>query len=116
MRTIRLLLLFCSQREWQVDELKSLLQVSRRTIFRDLNLLRSAGLPLIAFSRVPRIYSLKLRPFTFSNLLTDDELNSLLIAAHHAEPHMSTEQRDNLQRSLRKLALSASSSLEAGVK
>lgn len=78
-RLIELLTLLRSGRRYNADELARELGVSRRTVFRDLNILSAAGIPYY-YDPERRTYSLESSFFLPTLNLTLDESISILIA------------------------------------
>lgn len=80
-RLLRLVEFLQSGRSYNAGELAELCGVSRRTIFRDLNLLQDSGIP-VHFNEGRRGYSLPTSLYLPSTDLTLNEALSLLLLCH----------------------------------
>lgn len=103
-RALRILIMLNGHKEWTCSQLSDCLGVSRRTVFRDIGLLRSAGFTIITKSNIGRNRYIAMTPMlSLATLPTDEEYLALLLAIHHAEPKLSLTNRKYLHRLLRKL-------------
>lgn len=103
-RALRILILLSSRKLWTCSQLSECLGVSRRTIFRDIGLLRSAGFTIMLDSHHGQNGYFAMAPLlTIATLPTDEEYLALLLAIHHAEPKLSPSNRKFLHRLLKKL-------------
>ena len=82
-RLIRLLRLLQSGRDYDVDGLAATLAVSRRTVFRDLNVLKAAGVPL-GFDKGTQRYSIGQDYFLPPINLTVGEALALMLVTRKA--------------------------------
>lgn len=102
-RLLRLLSVLQSRRFWTGPELASRLEITERTVRRDMDRLRSLGYPVAATSGVAGGYQLgagaKLPPL----LLQDDEAMAVSIGLHTAAAGVVTGMEESALRALAKL-------------
>lgn len=103
-RALRILIMLSGGKLWTCSQLSDCLGVSRRTVFRDIGLLRSAGFTIISDSINGQNGYFVMAPLlTIATLPTDEEYLAFLLAIHHAEPKLSPSNRKFLHRLLKKL-------------
>lgn len=102
-RALRILLLFSARQEWGCAELMATLNVSRRTFFRDILLLRRAGFAIQTSENKRQTYTLSDVSLSIAVLPTEDEYLALLLAIQRAEPYASESELASLERLLAKL-------------
>ncbi len=103
-RTLRLLSLLQNHRYWPGDELAGRLEVSVRTLRRDIDRLRELGYPVLASRGTHGGYQLEAGAAMPPLLLEDDEAVSLAVALQTAAASSVTGLAESSVRALAKLA------------
>ncbi len=83
-RIIKMLTTLRSGQSFNVERLSSALRISRRSVFRDLQDLRKAGIP-VCYNGKNQCYTVKTELFWPINSLSDQETLSLLLLVHKAK-------------------------------
>jgi predicted DNA-binding transcriptional regulator YafY len=102
-RALRILLLFSAKPEWGCSELLATLNVSRRTFFRDIQLLRRAGFAIETSENKRHTYTLVDASISIAVLPTEEEYLALLLAIQKAGPYVSESELASMERLLAKL-------------
>ena len=82
-RVLRLIMVLQSGRQYRPNDLAEALAVSRRTVFRDLDMLRKAGIPYY-FDDDAHAYKIEAHCFLPPLHLTLEEALTLVLLSHHA--------------------------------
>ncbi len=101
-RVIKLMVALQSKQYRNADHLAASLNISRRTLYRDLNELRRAGIPC-RFNRKTNTFDIDSRFFLKSPALNRHEAVSLLMLAHKAAHFLNAPFRNSLLQSALKV-------------
>ena len=110
-RMVRLLTILQSEQQYEVYDLIKMLGVSRRTVFRDLEGLRKAGVPCY-FDSKNRRYTIDTEFFLPAPDLSIQEAMSLLLLVHKARYYLPLPFRDSALRAILKIENNLSSKVK----
>jgi predicted DNA-binding transcriptional regulator YafY len=102
MRLLRLVRLFETGARYNARELGDLCGVARRTIFRDLNVLRDCGYA-ITFDEVARVYSVRLSEGKVGGQLTPENKVWLVLASLTSAFHKNVDSSAQIKQAIENL-------------
>ena len=102
-RVLRLLTILQARRSWSGADLASRLEVTHRTLRRDVDCLRSLGYPVQSTSGTAGGYSLEPGALLLPLMLDDDEAVAVAVALHIAAASTVAGMEDASQRAMAKL-------------